>query len=279
MEAGRPGWYDAMNGLPGLFGASMPETYELKRLLGFLLDATEKYGQHSIEIPVEANQLLETVLAALETYENNKSVNRDFVYWDAVSTAREIYRESIQFGINGKQTDISLTDLTTDLRKFIKKVDLGIQRSLELTNDIPTTYFYYQVDEFEFIHDFGDQPTTDSDGRPYIQVKKFSPVALPLFLEGFVRALKVTSTEQAKILYEQVKSSPLFDQKLKMYKVNASLEHQPHDIGRARAFTPGWLENELIWLHMEYKFLLEVLKAGLYDEFFEDFQNALDSIS
>ena len=26
MEAGRPGWYDALNGLPGLLGSSMPET-------------------------------------------------------------------------------------------------------------------------------------------------------------------------------------------------------------------------------------------------------------
>jgi hypothetical protein len=60
-----------------------------------------------------------------------------------------------------------------------------------------------------------------------------------------------------------------------MYKVNASLENQPHDIGRARAFTPGWLENESIWLHMEYKYLLEVLKSGLYDAFFDDFQNTL----
>ena len=53
-----------------------------------------------------------------------------------------------------------------------------------------------------------------------------------------------------------------------MYKVNASLASQSHEIGRARAFTPGWLENESIWLHMEYKYLLEVLKAGLYEEFF-----------
>ncbi len=60
-----------------------------------------------------------------------------------------------------------------------------------------------------------------------------------------------------------------------MYKVNASLENQPHDIGRARAFTPGWLENESIWLHMEYKYLLEVLKTGLYEQFFEDFKNIL----
>ena len=276
MEAGRPGWYDAMNGLPGLFGASMPETYELKRLLTFLLDAVETYGQHPIDIPVEANRLLETILAALETYEtNNNSTKRDYMYWDAVSTAREFFRASIQFGINGKQTAIAQNNLSTYLRKFIKKVDSGIQRSLELNNNIPPTYFYYQVDEFELIHNSRGQPTTDLDGRPYIQVKKFHPKCLPLFLEGFVRAIKVAPPEKTETLYRQVKSSPLFDQKLKMFKVNASLEDQPHDIGRARAFTPGWLENESIWLHMEYKFLLEILKAGLYDEFFEDFQSAL----
>jgi hypothetical protein len=36
MEADKPGWYDAMNGLPGLFGSSMPETCELLRLLRYL---------------------------------------------------------------------------------------------------------------------------------------------------------------------------------------------------------------------------------------------------
>jgi hypothetical protein len=60
-----------------------------------------------------------------------------------------------------------------------------------------------------------------------------------------------------------------------MYKVNASLASQPQDIGRARAFPPGWLENESIWLHMEYKYLLEMLKAGLYTEFYEDLKHIL----
>lgn len=39
-------------------------------------------------------------------------------------------------------------------------------------------------------------------------------------------------------------------------------------------FTPGWLENESIWLHMEYKYLLELLKSGLYEAFIEDFKSA-----
>jgi len=60
-----------------------------------------------------------------------------------------------------------------------------------------------------------------------------------------------------------------------MYKVNAALADLPQEIGRTRAFTPGWLENESIWLHMEYKYLLEILQAGLYDEFFADLHNVL----
>ena len=98
---------------------------------------------------------------------------------------------------------------------------------------------------------------------------------LPLFLEGPVHALKVRSRDEAARLYQQIKASPLFDRALKMYKVNASLADQPADLGRVRVFTPGWLENESIWLHMEYKYLLEVLRAGLYTEFFEDFKAAL----
>ncbi len=37
MEADRPGWCDALNGLPGLFGSSVNETIELKRLTDFTL--------------------------------------------------------------------------------------------------------------------------------------------------------------------------------------------------------------------------------------------------
>jgi hypothetical protein len=72
-----------------------------------------------------------------------------------------------------------------------------------------------------------------------------------------------------------VRESELFDRKLKMYKVTAPLAQMPEEIGRCRVFTPGWLENESIWLHMEYKYLLELLKQGLYEEFFSDFRKVL----
>ena len=74
---------------------------------------------------------------------------------------------------------------------------------------------------------------------------------------------------------ESVKESDLYDEKLKMYKVNASLSSASYELGRAVAFMSGWLENESIWLHMEYKYLLELVRSGLYREFYEDFRNAV----
>jgi hypothetical protein len=93
-------------------------------------------------------------------------------------------------------------------------------------------------------------------------------------LEGFVHALR-TERGKAKDIFSAVRSSPLWDKKLGMVKVNASLKNESFEIGRAKAFTPGWLENESIWLHMEYKYLLELLKNELYEEFYGDFFKCL----
>jgi hypothetical protein len=45
--------------------------------------------------------------------------------------------------------------------------------------------------------------------------------------------------------------------------------------GRIRAFTPGWLERESIFLHMEYKYLYGMQTAGLWESFYEELVNTL----
>lgn len=106
--------------------------------------------------------------------------------------------------------------------------------------------------------------------------RQFQVICMPYFLEGPVRYLKVEEGRKvAKALHEKVKASELYDAKLKMYKVNAPLKEASFEVGRAKAFTPGWLENESIWLHMEYKYLLELLRAGLYEAYFESLQHTL----
>jgi hypothetical protein len=77
------------------------------------------------------------------------------------------------------------------------------------------------------------------------------------------------------VIYQEVRKSDIFDSKLNMYKTSSSLEKETYEIGRSRAFTPGWLERESIFMHMEFKYLLGMLKAGLYEEFFQDLQSAL----
>jgi hypothetical protein len=275
MEAGRPGWYDALNGLPGLFGSSMPETYALKRLVRFLGDVIKDEETGELRLHIEMMRLLRRVVKANEIYHSSDLEERDFLYWDTVSSAREAYRASIRQGPDGTEKYLPQDELVEILGIFETKIDAGIQRALALNNGIPPTYFTFHVDEFVLLKDNKGRQLSDAQERPYIRIKKFTPRVLPLFLEGVVKAMNVSDLSSAKKIYDQVKEGPLYDQKLKMYKVNASLLALPKDIGRARAFTPGWLENESIWLHMEYKYLLEILRAGLYEEFFTDFRNGL----
>jgi hypothetical protein len=275
MEAGRPGWDDAMNGLPGLFGASMPETYALKRLVMFLRGALQAEGSGMLRLPMEMMRFLRRVVKELKRNPFVVSGEDNYQFWDNVSLARESYRASIRLGLDGMEGETTYAYLETILGLFEVKIDAGISRANEINNGLPPTYFTYRADKFDLLKDKQGRPQTDAQGRPTIRVRRFTPQPLPLFLEGMVRAMRILDTASVERLYEQVKASPLYDRKLKMYKINAPLDGMSKDIGRARAFTPGWLENESIWLHMEYKYLLEVLRAGLYERFFEDFKTAL----
>jgi len=276
MEAGKPGWYDALNGLPGLFGSSMCETYELHRLLTFLTDAMQTRPEAAVVLPIEQVRLLEQVREALSAWADSSDPDRDEVCWDRMSAARETYREDTRLGIDGATQTFTCRDLHPVLMDFRARVALGIERSLELSAGVPLTYLAYRAIDAEEILDANGQPERDDQGRPYVRVKRFEPAPLPLFLEGPVHALKVQAdTASARSLHQRVKESDLFDRELGMYKVNTSLADESHEIGRARAFPPGWLENESVWLHMEYKYLLELLRAGLYEEYYEAIGTAL----
>ncbi|MNE47967.1 hypothetical protein D3C80_1424000 [compost metagenome] len=60
-----------------------------------------------------------------------------------------------------------------------------------------------------------------------------------------------------------------------MYKTSVSIDNESMEAGRIRAFTPGWLERESIFLHMSYKYLLALLSSGLKQEFFEEIKTSL----
>ncbi len=259
MEAGKPGWYDALNGLPGLFGSSMPETYELLRLVVFLSEFFEETSA-TPPLPVEANILLDAIEGIRETESD------PFNLWDKMTASLESYRHAVRLGFDGKTTAVDLRPFLAIMRD---KIELGISKAQSFNKNVPPTYFIHEVIDYTLAD------TEDENGNPHIDIKGFTPKPLPAFLEGPVRLMKISSKEKAKALAAAVKESDLFDKKLGMYKVNAPLDDQPHEIGRARAFTAGWLENESVWMHMSFKYLLEMLRGGLFEEFFEAFKNHL----
>jgi len=262
MEAGKPNWYDALNGLPALFGSSACETFELKRLILFIKDALQESGTKKISVTEEIYEFLIEVSKSVENWAKDNSSERDLLYWDKSYSLKEAYRQKTKFGFSGKQSELSATELAAILEDALIKVEYGISKAALPKGNAYCSYFINEVTEFEKL------------SPPYIKPKKFAQKKIPLFLEGQVHALKMAgSPKEAKALHEATRASELFDKKLKMYKVTAPLSSMPEEIGRCRVFTPGWLENESIWLHMEYKYLLEILKQGLNEEFYADLKN------
>ena len=304
-EAGKPGWNDAMNGLAGMLGSGMPETYELRRLLTYLRNATKCHllkRSQSISVPQELGTLLDEIQAGLDELKNAlnftqtfqsdqeyidesrapQAVPRDvpdarFQYWDKISSAREQYREATRLNFNGLTKVLSAQNILSMLDQWIDQVNEGIERALAIgtnglgnngTSGVPPTYFYYEVTRWSIL-----TSKQAANGLPLVRATAMRVGTLPLFLEGPVRMMSTISSEETLDLYHKIKSSGLRDNKLGMYTVSASLVGQSFDMGRAKAFPTGWLENQSIWLHMSYKYYLGLLRNKLYQQFFDEMLN------
>ena len=303
MEGGKPGWYDALNGLPGLLGSSIAESCELARLLDFTAAALEK-RKGSVEVYCEIAELLEetgrilretvtvtencTIWEAESKTEDHRHREADsevinsphqgvkfmsgnrliqqtdalWIRWDRLNNMKEAYREAVLRGYSGERRQLSCSETAGYLREMEKAVTDGIRRAERYADGICPTYFTFNA----------AQVKNTSDG---VMPTELQLCVLPLFLEGPVHRMKLDASEAKKRdMARRVQESSLYDRTLQMYKVNANLQKVSLEAGRAKAFTPGWLENESIWLHMEYKWLLELLKSGLYDMFAEAFHRA-----
>lgn len=262
MEGGKPGWYDALNGMPGMFGSSMAETYELARMLDYTIEALAKYPG-TVEVLKELGNLMEELdqINCMEQ-DNIQTGTEVLAFWNKINDAKELYRDKTFAGVSGGKRTYTTEELGRILTGFRATVTRGIEKACAYGGGICPTYFTYEVVCYE-------------QRKEGIEPLEFKVHQVPYFLEGPVRYLKLKEKPEVKMtLYEQVKNSDLYDDKLSMYKVNASLREASYELGRARAFTPGWLENESIWLHMEYKYLLELLNSKMYREFADDFHAA-----
>ena len=270
MEADKPNWYDALNGLPGLLGSSICETFELKRLCRFVLKSIQQLApddQQKIKIFEELAAFILGLSNILELDTKfSKDEDPDFSFWMKSNEIKEHYRHKIRFGISGEEIDVTCPEIKRFLTLIIEKTDQAILKAGSGKGSLYPSYFMHEVTQYELL----------SKDSSTVRPLKFKRRSLPLFLEGFVHGLRTQENpKDAKKLYLQVKKSALFDKELRMYKVNADVSRESEEIGRTRIFPAGWLENESVWLHMEYKFLLEVLRCGLYEEFYQDFRSCV----
>jgi len=282
-EGGRPGWNDAMNGLPGMVGSGMPETYEMYLLLKYVKKVADTYSR-GIVIPTELADLVQKIEAAqdlLEStgYQDPEDLPLDvppelFNYWDVVAAAREDYRNNVQYYFNGTTVELSADDVSSMLSRWISQVELGMARAMKIasrgmnddgTSGVPPAYFSYNVTKW--VKNGGK----NDKGLPLVNAKAMKVGTFPLFLEGPVRYMKTVTDEETKgNMYDLVMASGLRDHGLNMYFISADLKGQSYDMGRMMAFASGWLENHSIWLHMSYKYYLELIRGNLYDQFFSE---------
>ena len=273
MEAGKPGWNDAMNGLPGLFGSEMPSAYELQQIIKFVGTAVDEINR-PVQLPEEVSVLLSAIATQLDRLKTDADAS-DFDYWDKVHDALEEYRIATDATFTGNFAawePPTLGRATGIFGAMLARMDQGIERANAFSQKngevvpaldkasgggVSPTYFKYTVTKYALTG------STSKRGLPTVLVQGFEPEVLPLFLEGPVRRLKtVTSMDEKQSVYASVLGSDLRDTKLQMYKMSASLADEPFEIGRMKAFDSGWLENESVWLHMSYKWYLELLRAG-----------------
>ena len=147
-EAGKAGWNDALEGLVWSLGSGVAETYELERLLRFLVTLLQKY-QRPVEVPSELVGLLDVIAPALQklvqyetthplTIELNTSDVDDaglFVqsgyldYWNSVTEAREAYRAKVEVTFSGTKRTLAPGTLISTLQGWIEHLKEGQARA------------------------------------------------------------------------------------------------------------------------------------------------------
>ena len=265
MDSEKPGWNDAMNGLPGLFGSGVSEMIELTKLVDFILEKLTQYKDHEIKILASTFELG----LALSKVKGETPYDR----FNERMSVLEKYRDQL----DQEQSTISIKfyELEELLKKMKSTLEESIKRAKEINPVIPT-YLIFEAKDYVELKDEHGNPIIGEYGLPTVSVQSFEMRALPNFLEAPARYLKNHASEdEANHLHHLIKNSELYDQNLHFYKTSVSIEEENHEIGRIRAFTKGWFERESNFLHMTYKYLLGLLKAGLYDTFYEEIKTNL----
>lgn len=208
-----------MNGLPGMFGSGMSETYETVRLLSFLQSSFRKYGQNAkttcnVEFPDEFADFYQNILNITREYNDRSLIScsdytstecsqLNYNFWDQSNGYRERYFERVSNTgtFIGSYSGYTCDALADEISDILQKLQNGIYRSLltqrESINEsedqsvVPATYYYYSVASIRYLN--------NHNSTLLYMPTKFRQHSLPLFLEGAVRMMKIQKTRHEKI--------------------------------------------------------------------------------
>lgn len=268
MDGDKPGWNDAMNGMPGIFGSGMPESIELVRVVKELLRVVKAYPSTSTTIPTSILDLFKKLSATLE-HPTGLTTAEMTLRYNKLQDIREQFDDSHRFTFDSPVTHVALHELEIGLTRMLTVLLDGIDRATVLGEGLPPTFLTFTAEKFELNGD--KHPHLH---LPCVNVSEWSVRPLPLFLEAPARLLKQLDAKKAHSMIDNVKKSALWDEATKMYVTSVPLDNEDLSIGRIRAFTAGWLEREANFMHMSYKFILSMFKAHQYDTFFKEIQDA-----
>lgn len=269
MEAGKPGWLDSLNGLPALFGSSINETLELERACKLLVNS---FRHAELEPQTTFKELAVLIRGLSDALTERLNLNDPHAYWERSQSLKEAYRVATRLGIDGEEVELAPQEIERFLGACLAVIWVGLNAAwAQETDHLPHTYSITEVVKYEVSR--GEAAQSNGGNLP---VKPLETRRRPMapFLEGPVHMLRV-HPERARLVYDAVRKSELFDRELEMYRCCTWLRDEPLEIGRIKSYARGWIENESIYTHMEFKWLLELLRSGIYHAFFRDIRQAL----
>ena len=265
MECEKPGWNDAMNGLPGLTASALSESIELLRLIRFALAHFSNLKEEYFETLFEQFDFYNGVKENLSSLLKDELTS--FEYWDNVTSLREEFRKKVRYNVLGTIKNVEIKDVLETFKQMEIIISKGIKEAKKIGNGIIPSYLIHEISDYEEVN------YINFLGYKTIKAKGFSLISIPPFLEASARVLKLGKEFYTADDYKVIKDSDLYDKTLHIYKTCADIDEAPFEIGRVHAFTKGWLERECNFLHMTYKYLLGLLKAGYYEEFYSEIKN------
>lgn len=262
MECEKPGWNDAMNGLPGLFGSGLSETIELLRLLRYGKKHLAPFEDRSLSFMTGQYDFFKGLEEATEELQANR-ISR-FAYWDKATSLREALRARYRNQGESAAKGVRIAEILKVLDVMESILVDGVKRAKDAGKGILPSYLIYRLDKYE-LTDY-----VNHLGYRTVKPLGFTLETIPPFLEASARALKCGDEFLKDADLDAIKATRLYDEKLHFYKTCADIDDAPFEIGRVHAFTKGWLERECNFLHMDYKFMLGLLKGGFLSRFYEE---------